>query len=62
MDCLGCGNCKEEQVTYYCPARNEFIINEKIQPKEKIRTTSWKKGIPQYEKNRRLKREIETIG
>ncbi len=59
MDCLSCGNCKDNQLAYYCLAKNEVIINDKTSPTEKSRS-GWKKGSIQYEKHRRQSRkEIE---
>jgi hypothetical protein len=59
MDCLSCDNCKVNQPTYYCLAKDEVVINENYIPEEKSRT-GWKKGSTDYEKHRRsLKKEIE---
>ncbi len=59
MDCLNCGNCKENQATYYCLAKQDFVINNSYQPYEKSRT-GWKKGSKNYEVHRRKsKKEIE---
>lgn len=59
MDCLNCGNCKENQPTYYCLERNEVVINENYKPEEHSRT-GWKKGTADYEKHRRqLRKEPE---
>lgn len=59
MECLKCGNCKENSSTYYCLARGEFVINENYQPTEKVRT-GWKKGSKNYEIHRRkYKKEVE---
>ncbi|NLW24599.1 MAG: hypothetical protein GXY91_05080 [Clostridia bacterium] len=62
MKCFGCGNCQQGDLTYYCTARNEFVIKEQIGPQEKIKTSNWKKGDPQYEKHRRIRRDYERIG
>lgn len=53
MECLHCGNCSQDQITYYCAARNEFVIKENNLITEKIRTSGWKKGDPRYETRRR---------
>ncbi|WP_313756321.1 hypothetical protein [Tissierella sp.] len=58
MDCLSCGNCKENQPTYYCLMKNEVVINENYRPGEKSRT-GWKKGNTDYEKHRRQRKEVE---
>ena len=59
MDCLNCGNCKENQPTYYCLARNQVVVNENYKPEEKSRT-GWKKGSKKYESHRRQSRkEVE---
>ncbi len=59
MQCLNCGNCKQNQRTYYCLARNEIIVNENYVPEEKTRT-GWKKGSKEYENRRRiLRKEID---
>ena len=34
MDCLNCGNCKENQPTYYCLAKNEVLINKNYKPEK----------------------------
>ena len=54
MECLECGNCKGDGLIYYCAAKNEFIIKDNNQVKEKKRSTDiWKKGDPRYETRRR---------
>ncbi|MBU5427199.1 hypothetical protein KQI41_12310 [Tissierella pigra] len=58
MDCLNCGNCKENQPTYYCLMENQVVINENYKREEKCRT-GWKKGSTDYEKHRRNKKELE---
>ncbi|NMB26888.1 MAG: hypothetical protein GX987_02400 [Tissierellia bacterium] len=59
MDCLNCGNCKENQPTYYCLAKNEVLINKNYKPEKRVRT-GWKKGSKNYEYYRRQSRkEIE---
>lgn len=59
MECFNCGNCKENQPTYYCLAKNEVVINDKYVPSDKGRT-GWKKGNKNYEiHRRRTKKEIE---
>ena len=56
MNCLGCGNCHEDQPTYFCLAKDEVVINKKIKPVEKTRT-GWKKGSSNYESHRRQQRK-----
>ena len=59
MDCLNCGNCEENQPTYYCLAKNQVVINENYKPEEKSRA-GWKKGSKNYESHRRQSRkEVE---
>ena len=59
MDCIKCGNCKENQPTYYCIAKGDFVINSKYEPIEKSRS-GWKKGMQNYEVHRRKSRkEVE---
>ncbi len=60
MKCLNCGNCKENQQTYYCLAKNEIIINKNYVPKEKKRS-GWKKGSTKYENHRRNTKKEEEI-
>lgn len=58
MECIGCGNCEEENVsTYYCPAQNRFIIKETKNGPLKNKTGNWKKGSPEYETSRRFRKE-----
>lgn len=61
MECFGCGNCHEEQNIYYCPAQNNFIIKERIETPEKVKTTNWKKGVPQYESHRRFRKDEKVL-
>ncbi|NMA02038.1 MAG: hypothetical protein GX923_05675 [Clostridia bacterium] len=56
MECFGCGNCQEEQNIYYCPAQNDFIIKEQTNIPEKAKKANWKKGDPQYESQRRFRK------
>ncbi|EOC99810.1 hypothetical protein [Caldisalinibacter kiritimatiensis] len=59
MNCLKCGNCKENTPTYYCLAKGEIVINENYKPDVKVRT-GWKKGTKDYEMYRRkTKKEVE---
>ena len=59
MDCINCGNCRENQATYYCLAKGDFVINDNYKPDKKSRT-GWKKGSRNYEVHRRKsKKEIE---
>jgi len=57
MECMNCNNCKTGQVTYYCPAQNDFVISkENAKVIEKVRS-GWKKGDPEYELHRRRNRK-----
>lgn len=61
MECLKCGNCTEESAAYFCPMRNDFVLNEKLKTSviEKSRS-GWKKGHPDYETHRRkVRKEVE---
>ncbi|WP_425446595.1 hypothetical protein [Dethiothermospora halolimnae] len=59
MECIQCGNCKENQPTYYCVKKSDFVINENFKPEKKDRS-GWKKGSKNYEIHRRISRkEIE---
>lgn len=59
MECFNCGNCKENQPTYYCIAKGEVVINENYVPADKERD-GWKKGSKDYEIHRRKSRkEVE---
>ncbi|MCR2044993.1 hypothetical protein [Anaerosalibacter massiliensis] len=59
MACYNCGNCKENNPTYYCIARDEVIINENYIPEEKKRD-GWKEGNKSYEFHRRnTRKEME---
>lgn len=59
MNCINCGNCKENQPTYYCVAKGDFVINTKYEPSQKLRS-GWKKGMQNYEVHRRKsKKEVE---
>lgn len=60
MDCLNCGNCKENQPTYYCLAKNEVLINKNYKPEKRVRT-GWKKGSKNYESYRRKSRKENEI-
>ncbi|MGI6576062.1 MAG: hypothetical protein ACOX3A_09590 [bacterium] len=62
MSCLSCGNCQQGEVLYYCPDRNEFIIDEALmQHKEKVKT-GWKKGEQGYEFRRKQNRREPKTG
>jgi hypothetical protein len=54
-NCYKCGNCNNEDVTYYCPYKDEIIVKEVTGIKEKIRD-GWKKGTKGYEEHRRKTR------
>lgn len=59
MECYNCGNCKENNPTYYCLSKGEIIINKNYVP-EKRQRTGWKKGNKNYEKRRRnLRKDSE---
>ena len=65
MQCFECGNCREDVVTYYCTAKNEFVIKNTNNVIEKQRGNfGWKKGDPRYETRRRSHRgeEAKKIG
>lgn len=55
MECLECGNCRGEELAYYCTAKDDFIIKETISLREK-HSSGWKKGDPRYENRRRTNR------
>lgn len=60
MGCVQCNNCQQDELTYYCTDKNEFVIKEKdslvVKEKEK---GNWKKGNPDYEvRRRKLHKEI----
>jgi len=61
MECFDCGNCKNGSMAYFCPAKNDFIMNEEVKNTVIEKTRSgWKKGLPNYETHRRKNRkEIE---
>ena len=57
MECIHCQNCKLGQVTYFCAAKNDFVIDtSKMVAVEKTRNR-WKKGDPDYESHRRKVRQ-----
>lgn len=61
MECLKCENCKTNSAAYFCPMKNDFVLNEEAtsQAIEKSRT-GWKKGQTDYEVHRRKSRkEVE---
>ncbi|KAB3535940.1 hypothetical protein F8154_05340 [Alkaliphilus pronyensis] len=59
MDCINCENCKLNAKTYFCLAKNDFVINTQASTLEKVRT-GWKKGVKEYESHRRKSRkEVE---
>lgn len=61
MECFKCGNCKSGSVAYFCPMKNDFLLNEEMQTSviEKSRS-GWKKGHPNYETHRRkARKEVE---
>ncbi|MFU0800912.1 MAG: 4Fe-4S ferredoxin-type domain-containing protein [Xylanivirga thermophila] len=60
MECIKCQNCKMGQATYFCAAKNDFVIDtSKLEVVQKTRG-GWKKGDPNYELHRRkVRKEIE---
>ncbi len=59
MECIDCGNCRQNEPTYYCFAKGQIVINDKYVPSaEKIRD-GWKKGHPNYETHRRKQKKSE---
>ncbi len=61
VECLDCGNCRQGTATYYCTARNEFVIREgQLVRERERRERGWKKGNPHYESRRRRSREEKT--
>jgi len=59
MSCLSCGNCNENQSTYFCLDKDQVVINANLQPMEKTRS-GWKKGSSNYESHRRkIRKEVE---
>lgn len=57
-NCISCQNCKLSQPTYYCVAKNDFVINDKVVSIEVEKNRSgWKKGDPNYEIHRRKTRK-----
>lgn len=54
-DCFKCGNCGSEDITYYCPFKNEIVVIENVPTIEKTRD-GWKKGSKEYENHRRKTR------
>ncbi|NLZ92076.1 MAG: hypothetical protein GX918_09165 [Clostridiales bacterium] len=59
MECINCNNCKQNQPTYYCFARNDIVVNTNYTPKTEKTRTGWKKGHPNYETHRRKLRKSE---
>jgi len=56
---MNCENCKLDTRTYFCLAKNDFVIKNDESPIEKVRT-GWKKGVKEYEIHRRkLRKEVE---
>ncbi|AOY76866.1 hypothetical protein [Clostridium formicaceticum] len=59
MNCIHCENCKLSTKTYYCFAKNDFVIPTESTTIEKVRT-GWKKGEKEYETHRRkTRKEVE---
>ena len=48
-------------MAYFCPAKNDFIMNEEVKKTVIEKTRSgWKKGLPNYETHsRKSRKEIE---
>lgn len=57
MDCINCGNCKENEQTYFCIKEDAVVINENYVCEDVALHTPWKKGNKEYEKIRKLFRE-----
>lgn len=51
--CFQCGNCKLNEPTYYCPAKDKILVNELYRPAPKNKRAGWKEGAPGYENHRR---------
>lgn len=60
MECFECLNCRQGQSTYYCPSKDQFVINKGESFIEKNRS-GWKKGDPVYEIRRRKIRKEKDI-
>lgn len=62
MNCINCENCKLDTKTYFCIAKNDFVIKEEslvTSVTEKVRA-GWKKGVKEYEIHRRkVRKEVE---
>ena len=60
MDCIQCQNCKTNQTTYFCAAKNDFVVDTSKAPVIEKTRSGWKKGDPNYELHRRKSRkEVE---
>ena len=59
MECINCGNCKQNQPTYYCFAKEQIVINNGYIPDLKEERSGWKKGNPKYETHRRKQKKSE---
>lgn len=59
MACIKCGNCEQDDLTYFCIDKNDIVIKENIENEvvEKPRV-GWKKGDKEYETHRRNSRKI----
>lgn len=60
MECIQCNNCNLGEMTYFCVAKNDFVVDStKATVSEKVRN-GWKKGDPRYEVHRRkIRKESE---
>ena len=59
MDCIHCENCKLDEKSYYCFAKNDFVVSTQTTVVDKVRN-GWKKGKKEYEIHRRkLRKELE---
>lgn len=61
MECIECGNCKDNEKAYYCVKENSVVINENYIELENIRKSTWKKGNFEYEKHRKLRNAVEEV-
>jgi hypothetical protein len=55
--CLECGNCRQSEVTYFCPAKNDFVVTATQVVKERGGDDRWRKGTLHYEQHRRQVRK-----
>ena len=55
MECIGCGNCQQDQATY-CVMRNGFVVAEQSTPREKVRLQTGKRAT------RNMKNTVVPVG